>query len=83
MITGLSVAVAFLVGAFELAGVLASELHLRGPLGRALSSIDLNLVGFAVAALFAAAWAVAVLVWRLGDVEGRWAGQLRDARQPS
>jgi nickel/cobalt transporter (NiCoT) family protein len=71
-ITGLSVAVAFLIGGVELTGLLSTELHLHGWFGTALASFDLNTAGFMVVALFVAIWAVALVVWKIGNVEARW-----------
>jgi hypothetical protein len=31
--------------------------------------VDLGVLGFAMVALFAATWVIAVVVWRLGDFE--------------
>jgi high-affinity nickel-transport protein len=72
MITGLSVAVAFLVGGVEIIGLLSSELHLHGWLGDATAQFDLNTAGFVIAGLFVAVWAAALAVWRWGQVEARW-----------
>ncbi|HEX4108963.1 MAG TPA: HoxN/HupN/NixA family nickel/cobalt transporter [Solirubrobacteraceae bacterium] len=71
-ITALSVAVAFLVGGIEIAGLLSSELHLHGWFGDALASFDLNTAGFIVVGLFVVVWAVALAVWRFGHIEARW-----------
>jgi high-affinity nickel-transport protein len=71
-ITGLSVAVAFLVGGVEVVGLLSTELHLHGWLGDAMAKLDLNTAGFIVVGLFAVVWAVALAVWRFGNVEARW-----------
>jgi high-affinity nickel-transport protein len=60
-ITGLSVAVALGVGAIEVFGVLTD----RDP-------VDLNVVGYAIAGLFAITWAVALAVWRFAHIEERW-----------
>jgi high-affinity nickel-transport protein len=73
VITGLSVAVAVLIGTIEIAGVLASELHIRGGFWDFISRFDINRAGFAIAALFAAVWAVAALWWKLGRLDQRWA----------
>jgi len=75
-ITGLSVAVASLVGTIEIAALLSSELHLHGWLGDAIASFNLNTAGYVVAGLFVVVWAVAVSVWRLGGLEHRWAPAL-------
>lgn len=71
-ITGLSVAVALLIGTVELLGLLAGRLGLRGPFWHWISGLDLNVLGYVVVALFFATWALALLVWRLGRIEERW-----------
>ncbi|MEV5438292.1 HoxN/HupN/NixA family nickel/cobalt transporter [Streptomyces sp. NPDC052682] len=78
-VTGLSVAVALLIGTVELLGLLADKLALRGAFWDWVSGIDLNTLGYVVVALFFAAWAVALLVWRLGRIEQRWTADLRPA----
>jgi high-affinity nickel-transport protein len=67
-ITVLSVVVALLVGAIELLGLLHG-----GP------GVDLNLLGYAIVALFVATWAIALAVWRVGRIEERWAVHLDQA----
>jgi nickel/cobalt transporter (NiCoT) family protein len=71
-ITGLSIAVAFVIGGIELTGLLSTELHIPGRLGTAMANVDLNTAGFVVVGLFVTAWALAVAVWRLGRIETRW-----------
>jgi high-affinity nickel-transport protein len=78
-ITGLSVAVAFLVGGIEIVGLLSTELHLHGWFGDAMANFDLNTAGFLVAGLFVGVWAIALAVWRFGRVEARWEEAARDA----
>ncbi|WP_181449770.1 HoxN/HupN/NixA family nickel/cobalt transporter [Streptomyces cyaneus] len=68
-VTGLSVAVALLIGTVEL---LADRLALHGPFWSWITGLDLNTVGFVVVGLFAATWIVALLVWRIGRIEERW-----------
>ena len=75
-ITGLSVAVALLVGGIELLAVLADELGLTGGVWDVVTGIDLNAIGYLVAALFVLTWALAVAVWRLGRIEERWSAEL-------
>jgi nickel/cobalt transporter (NiCoT) family protein len=73
IITGLSVAVALVIGVIELVGLLADKLHITsGPLA-VVGRLDLNLVGYAIVALFLAAWVVALAVWRFGRIEEKWA----------
>jgi high-affinity nickel-transport protein len=76
-ITGLSVAVALLIGGIELLAVLADELSLSGGLWDVVTGIDLNLIGYLVVALFVLTWAIAVTVWRVGRIEERWSAELR------
>ena len=71
-ITGLSVAVALLIGTVELVTVLHDDLGWTAPVTDWVSSIDLNNFGFVIVGLFAATWAVAITYWRLTGVERRW-----------
>ncbi|WP_428832449.1 MULTISPECIES: HoxN/HupN/NixA family nickel/cobalt transporter [Amycolatopsis] len=71
-VTGLSVAVAVLVGAAELLSVLSGEFGWSGAFWSWNAGLDLNTLGFAVAGLFAVTWLVAALVWRFGRIERRW-----------
>jgi high-affinity nickel-transport protein len=76
-ITGLSVAVALLIGAVELLAVLAEKLSLTGGIWDFASGLDLNLVGYLIAGLFVLTWALALAVWRFGRIEDRWSTTLR------
>jgi high-affinity nickel-transport protein len=76
-ITGLSVAVALIIGTVELLGLAAQKLTLRGGFWDWVSAIDMNTLGYVVAGLFVLTWAVALLVWRIGRIEERWGGQVR------
>jgi high-affinity nickel-transport protein len=71
-ITGLSVAVALLIGTIELGGLCASQLNLSGAFWDWFESIDINILGFLIVALFAVTWAIATVVWRFGRIEERW-----------
>ena len=82
-ITALSVAVAFLVGSVELLGVLAEQLRLEGDFWDWVAGLDLNLVGYAVVALFVLTFAVAAALWRFGRIEQRWSAGLRAAERPA
>ena len=71
-VTGLSVAVALIIGGIELTAVLVDRLDIRsGPLA-AIGALNLNSVGYAIVALFALTWVVSGLVWRFGRIEQRW-----------
>jgi nickel/cobalt transporter (NiCoT) family protein len=76
-ITGLSVAVALLIGSIELLAVLIDRLGLSGGVWDFVSHLDLNLVGYAIVGLFVVTWAVALAVWRLGRIEERWSAKLK------
>jgi high-affinity nickel-transport protein len=71
-ITGLSIAVAFLVGSVELIGVLHDKLGLTDPVSGWISGIDLNNVGYLIAGLFVLVWAGALAYWKIGGVERRY-----------
>jgi nickel/cobalt transporter (NiCoT) family protein len=71
-ITGLSVAVALLIGTVELLGLLADQLGWRGPFWDWLSGLDLNTVGFVVVGIFVLTWVGALLVWHYGRIEEKW-----------
>jgi high-affinity nickel-transport protein len=66
-ITGLSVAVALIVGTIEL-------LSLAG-----VTNVDMNMVGFIIVGLFVVTWAVALAVWRFARIEEKWATQVPSA----
>ncbi len=71
-ITGLSVAIALLVGTVELLGLLAPRLGLHGGFWGWVAGIDINTLGYAIAALFVLTWVLALAVWRLARIEERW-----------
>jgi len=73
-ITGLSIAVAFLIGTIELVGVVHGQLDLSDPVTSWIAGIDLNNVGFIIVGLFVAVWACALGYWRIAKVEKRWPG---------
>jgi high-affinity nickel-transport protein len=71
-ITGLSVAVALVIGSIELLSILANKVGItRGPLA-VVANLDLNSVGFVIVGLFVAVWIGAGVVWRFGRVEEKW-----------
>ena len=71
-VTGLSVAVALLIGGVELIGVLAQKLRLTGAFWDWITGLDLDYVGYAIVGLFVVTWAVALAVWRFARIEERW-----------
>jgi len=76
-ITGLSVAVALIIGAVELITLAADKLSITaGPIGW-IASLNLNYVGYVIVGLFAATWVVALGIWRYARIEEKWSTDLR------
>ncbi|WP_343245558.1 HoxN/HupN/NixA family nickel/cobalt transporter [Streptomyces sp. VNUA24] len=71
-VTGLSVAVALVIGTVELLGLVAAKAGLHGPFWDGIAGLDLNAVGYVVVGLFLVTWAVALLVWRFARIEEKW-----------
>ena len=79
-ITGLSVAVAFIIGTIELVSIVTDQLGIdSGPLA-ALGKLNLNYVGYAIVALFVLTWVVALSVWKYGRIEEKWSAGIRSER---
>ncbi len=76
-ITGLSVAVALIIGIVELVAVLADKLSLTGFPFSFISNLDLNYVGYGIVGLFVVTWVVALAVWRFGRIEEKWSAHLQ------
>ena len=79
-VTGLSVAVALLIGTIELLSVLTDKLSLTGGVWDFASNIDLNVVGYVIVGLFVLTWALALGVWHFGRIEERWSAKARAGR---
>ncbi|MDX6285784.1 MAG: nickel/cobalt transporter (NiCoT) family protein [Frankiales bacterium] len=76
-ITGLSVAVAWIIGTVELLQIAQEKLTLNGPVWDWIAGLDLNLLGFVIVGMFVATWAGALAVWRFGRIEEKWSAGLR------
>ncbi|MET7937115.1 HoxN/HupN/NixA family nickel/cobalt transporter [Streptomyces sp. NPDC005322] len=74
-ITGLSIAVAFLIGTIELVSVLHDKLELQDAVTGRIAALDLDNVGFIIVGLFVVVWAAALAYWRLAKVEQRWSAR--------
>jgi nickel/cobalt transporter (NiCoT) family protein len=72
LVTGLSVAVAMIIGGVELLALLADKMGLTGGFWDWVSGLDLNYVGYVVVGLFVVTWIVALVVWRVARIEERW-----------
>ena len=76
-ITGLSVAVALIIGSIELISILTDKLGLTaGPLA-AIGRVDLDHVGYVIVGFFILTWVVALAVWKFGRIEEKWTAGLR------
>jgi len=75
-ITGLSVAVALIIGTVELLGLLAQQLGWSGGFWDWIGGLDLNAIGFVIVGMFIATWVVALLIWRFGRIEEKWSAAL-------
>ncbi len=77
-ITGLSVAVAMLIGGIEIVSILTEKLSITsGPLAW-IGSLDLNVVGYAIVATFCLTWVIALAVWKYGRIEEKWSMNVRE-----
>ena len=76
-ITGLSVAVALVIGTIELAGLVVQKLNARGSLWSWLQNVNVNTLGFIIVGMFVATWAIALVVWRFARIEERWTSSVK------
>jgi high-affinity nickel-transport protein len=75
-ITGLSVAVALIVGTVELLGLASAKLGLSGGVWSWVDAININTLGFIIVAMFIATWLGALAIWRFARIEERWSADL-------
>jgi high-affinity nickel-transport protein len=71
-ITGLSVAVALIVGTIEIISIASTYFHLSGGVWDVLNGLNLNTVGFVIVGMFIVTWLAAIAIWRFGKIEQRW-----------
>jgi high-affinity nickel-transport protein len=83
VITALSIGAAFIIGTIEILGILTDEIHLHGAFWNLMAGFNINLAGFCIAGLFILVWAVALIYWRLGNVEGRWSSGMAAGPPPA
>jgi high-affinity nickel-transport protein len=72
-VTGLSVAVALIVGTVELLSIIADKLNLSGGIWSFAGAFDLNRIGFLIVGMFVVTWIGAIAVWKFARIEDRWA----------
>jgi high-affinity nickel-transport protein len=78
-ITGLSVFVALFIGTIEILGLVAQETNLTGGVWGFLQSFNINRAGLIIVGVFVMTWVVALLIWRLGNIESKWEMQAAKA----
>ncbi len=69
--TGLSVAVALVIGSIELVQVFIGILGIRSPFFDAIAGLDFGRLGYVIVGMFLFAWALSVAYWKLGYLEER------------
>jgi high-affinity nickel-transport protein len=72
VVTGLSVAVALLIGGQEIVSIFADKLGVDSGIIAWIGNLDLGDLGYIVVGLFVATWVTAAAVWRFAGVERRW-----------
>jgi nickel/cobalt transporter (NiCoT) family protein len=71
-ITGLSVFIAFFVGAVEVLGLIAQQTHLSGGFWGFMQDFNINTAGFVIVGMFVLTWVVALAIWHFGRIEQKW-----------
>jgi nickel/cobalt transporter (NiCoT) family protein len=76
--TGLSVAVALVIGSVEILQVLIHVLGLRGRLLDIVAQLEFGRLGYVIVGLFVLAWVASLGVWKLGGIEERYMDERRE-----
>jgi nickel/cobalt transporter (NiCoT) family protein len=80
-ITGLSVFVAFFVGAVEILGLIAQQTHLNGGFWGFMQDFNINTAGFVIVGMFVLTWLVALAIWHFGRIEQKWEAAAEGPRE--
>jgi nickel/cobalt transporter (NiCoT) family protein len=67
--TGLTVAVALLIGSVELLQVFIHMMRLRGAFLDFIASLDMGALGYLIVGMFLLAWTLSVFMWKFGRLE--------------
>ena len=78
--TGLSVAVALLIGSIEILQVLSDRPGWKGSFFEFLNDkLDFGVLGYIIVAMFLLAWIGSVLLWKVRRVEERYGDRVAEA----
>jgi len=70
-ITGLSIAVALIIGTMELLQVFRTALDIKGPFFDFIGALDFEVLGFIVVGVLLVVWGSSVAMWTFGRIEQR------------
>jgi len=70
--TGLSVAVALVIGTIELLQVMINMLDLKGPAFDYVENLDFGILGYVIVGIFLLAWGLSVGIWKFYRIEERY-----------
>ena len=70
--TGLSVAVALVIGSIELLQVMINMLDLKGPVFDYVENLDFGILGYVIVGIFLLAWGISVGIWKFYRIEERY-----------
>lgn len=71
-LTGLSIAVALVIGTIELLQVLIGMLELKGRFFDRVAALDFGILGYVIVGIFLIAWGASAAVWKFGRIEERY-----------
>lgn len=74
--TGLSVAVALVIGTIELLQVFIGMLDLRSPFFDFIAGLNFGVLGYIIVGMFLLGWALSVAFWKFGHIERRFSMQM-------
>jgi hypothetical protein len=67
-----SVVIALMIGTVELLQVVVQVTHLHGALFEFVAGLNFGLLGYLIAAMFLFAWALSVVIWKVGRLDERY-----------
>ena len=70
--TGLSVAVALVIGTIELLQVMINMLDLKGSVFDYIENLDFGIIGYVIVGIFLLAWGLSVGIWKFYRIEERY-----------